>query len=210
VSATGVGRTEVIRETDVDPALAKERYRQFKEQVYGSLQVIKEKFHFHFVNADGPIKDVQRRILQELRYQSAMELDDDTYDRIRTIPTASEIVQNARHKLVNRLESYQHGHADLFQKVVATVRQEFMPIISRQALSGRAIIRSENPLFVSHPQCIDMALDLLTERGFIVVLDLRKEPQPDSIADGKVVFKERKVFEFQIEFERPAIRRGQH
>ncbi len=39
-----------------------------------------------------------------------------------------------------------------------------MHIIRRQALSGRAIIRSQNAIFSEHG-AIDMALDLLSERG---------------------------------------------
>ncbi|MES1916862.1 MAG: hypothetical protein MHM6MM_008643 [Cercozoa sp. M6MM] len=81
-----------------------------------------------------------------------------------------------------------------------------MPIIARQALSGKAIVRSEDELF-SEPDVIDMALDVLTERGFRVVLDLKKRKLLSHIDENSdVSFKEQRVYEFQIEFPRPKIR----
>ena len=43
-----------MRETDLSPSLAAERYRQFKEQVYESLKLVKSSFHFHFINGQHP------------------------------------------------------------------------------------------------------------------------------------------------------------
>ena len=38
VAATGIGEMKPVRETDLNPALAEERYRVFKQQVYESLK----------------------------------------------------------------------------------------------------------------------------------------------------------------------------
>lgn len=38
--------------------LAAHRYKVFKEQVYAALQSIKDRFHFHFIPADGTMDEV--------------------------------------------------------------------------------------------------------------------------------------------------------
>ncbi len=60
---------------------------------------------------------------------------------------------------------------------MAILKDEFLEIIHRQALSGKAIIRSENPVF-RQAGALAMALDLLSERGFTVVLDVQKRRLP--------------------------------
>ena len=136
-----------LRPTDVDAELAGERYRQFTEQVYDSLKLIKEKFHFHFINAEGSREEVKERIKKELIYQSNMELEDDTFEAIRVVPLASDIIIHARHELVRRLDLYQSRYPGLFSEVIYVVTTEFMDIIRRQALAGKAVIRSDNVLF---------------------------------------------------------------
>ena len=209
VAATGVGELKPVRETDLISSLAEERYRIFKQQVYESLKYVKEKFHFHFINAEGAPTEVQARILKELRYQSSMELGDETFERLRKIPLASEIILNARYELVRRLDNYKARYADLFDAVIAVIMSEFLHIVRRQALSGRAIIRSNNTVF-NEKIAVDMALDLLTERGYTVVLDIKKKQQPARVdpATGDIQLREVRVFEFQIDFARPSIRRG--
>lgn len=98
-----MGRLQSIRPTDVDAELAGERYRQFTDQVYDSLKLIKEKFHFHFINAEGSREEVKERIKKELIYQSDMELGDDTFEAIRVVPLASDIILHARHELGMRM-----------------------------------------------------------------------------------------------------------
>jgi hypothetical protein len=49
VQLSGVGEMKPVRETDLSPTLAAERYRQFKDQVYESLRVVREVFHFTFI-----------------------------------------------------------------------------------------------------------------------------------------------------------------
>ena len=43
------------RPTDHDESLARRRYRVFKEQTWEALQSLKEIFHYHFINAQGPV-----------------------------------------------------------------------------------------------------------------------------------------------------------
>jgi adenylate kinase len=54
----------------------------FKEQTWDALQELKEIFHYHFVNAQGSFAEVEKNILHELEYQSTLELDPRTVDRL--------------------------------------------------------------------------------------------------------------------------------
>ena len=62
------------------------RYRVFKEQTWDALQALKEIFHYHFINAQGPLDEVEQNIVRELEYQSTLELDPRTFDRLRRHP----------------------------------------------------------------------------------------------------------------------------
>ncbi len=99
-----MGELEVARPTDLDAALARKRYIEFKEHVFASLAIVKEKFHFHFVDAGGTKEQVKKSIRKELAYQSAMELSSDTFSILRRFPLSSEIIRNARHQMVARLD----------------------------------------------------------------------------------------------------------
>ena len=119
-----------------------------------------------------------------------MELGDETFERVRIIPLASEVILNARYELIKRLDNYQLRQDILFDQVIRVILNEFVHIIKRQALSGRAIIRSNNPVF-NEKVAINMALDLLTERGYTVVLDVKKKQKPEHIdlKTGEVIIK---------------------
>ena len=57
--------------------------------------------------ARPPIPEVQANIVRELEYQSSLELDPRTFDRLRRLPLASDIVKHARQDLVRRLDGYE-------------------------------------------------------------------------------------------------------
>ena len=160
--------------------------------------------------AEGTPAEVQERIIAELSYQSSMELADETFEKVRRIPLASEVILAARHDLVRRLDHYRSKQSELFDRVITVITNEFLHIIRRQALSGRAIIRSDNALFANEPSAIDMALDLLSERGYTTTLDYNKIQTPARVdlQTGKISNTTTKLFEFTIEFPKPTIRRG--
>jgi len=95
-----------VRKTDLTADAARNRYRVFKERTYEPLQSLRDIFHYHFINAQGSLAEVQARIIKELQYQSSLELSEETYDLISPIPLASQIVQHARQDLVRRLDDY--------------------------------------------------------------------------------------------------------
>lgn len=99
-----------------------------------------------------------------------------------------------------------------------------------QALAGRAIIRSTNTVFLD-PTALDIALDAARKgacsfvrvsflvsflphpakqiRGFVVVLDYQRALCPKAWTPNRdIKVSEHKVFQFEIEFPKPTIRRG--
>ena len=52
--------------------MVRRRYQVFKEQTWTALTSLRQLYHYHFVNAEGPIEEVQANILAELRYQSSL------------------------------------------------------------------------------------------------------------------------------------------
>ncbi len=209
VRQSGVGELEEERNTDFDPELARNRYRTFKEKTYDALVSLKQIFHYHFINAQAPIEVVQQNIIRELAYQSSLELDPRTYDTLRHIPLADEIVREARQELVNRLDGYQVEHPQLLKSVVDFIQSKMMPIIKRYAVSGRAMINTEEKLFTD-PVAITILIDIFSERGFRASVDIHRQEVPErfDLATGKIETREKKVYRMMILFEGSKIRRG--
>ncbi len=209
VTRTGVGHLHEDRPTDHDEALAQRRYRVFKEQTWDALQSLKEIFHYHFINAQGTIAEVEQNILRELEYQSTLELDPRTVDRLRGLPVASEIVVHARQELVKRLDSYEFGQPELFAQVVTFITRKVMPIVLRHSISGVAHINTEEPL-LTDPTALAMLIDIFSERGYHAVVDVHKIEVPEKVdlATGLITCRVKKVFRVEILFQGSEIRRG--
>lgn len=209
VRRTGVGELQEERATDYDTGLAQRRYRVFKEQTWEALQSLKEIFHYHFVNAQGDLREVEKNILGELQYQSTLELDSRTHDILRVIPVASEIIVHARQEMVKRLDAYAVEHADLFAKVVTFIDKKIVPIVLRHAISGVALVNTEEPL-LDDPLSLAMLIDIFSERGFHAVVDIHRIEIPEKfdIATGCIKCRVKKVFRIQIRFQGSEIRRG--
>ena len=209
VHRTGLGELLEDRATDQDPEAARRRYSVFKEQTYDALQSLRETFHYHFVNAQGTIEEVHENIIKELQYQSSLELDPRTYDRLRNLPIASEIIVHARQDLVRRLDSYEFEHSELFERVVHRIDKKFMPLVLRHALTGRAYVNSEAGLF-EDPLALAMLVDVFSERGYHAVVDIHRQEIPESVdlKTGGIACRTKKVFRFQIHFRGSEIRRG--
>jgi len=209
VRQSGVGDLLEERATDFDPELARNRYRTFKEKTYDALVSLKQIFHYHFINAQASMETVQRNIIRELEYQSSLELDPRTYDTLRHIPLADEIVKNARQELVNRLDGYQVQHPELLQAVVEFIQEKMMPIIKRYAVSGRAMINSEDPLF-ENPVALAILIDIFSERGFRATVDIHnlEIPQRFDATTGMIETRWKRVYRVTVLFSGSTIRRG--
>ena len=209
VRESGVGEIEELRPTDLDPEAALNRYRTFKEKTYGALKDLREIFFYHFINAHGTIEAVRQRIDDELRYQGSLELDEATYDRISSIPVALTISKHARQDLVDRLDAYVDRQEPLFEKVVALIKSDFMPIIERHAISGSAVINTEDSV-LHDPDALGMLIDIFSERGYHAIVDLNREEIPDSIDPKTFKIKTRikLIFRVRVQFKGSDIRRG--
>jgi adenylate kinase len=209
VRRTGVGELLELRPTDVDEGLARNRYRTFKELTYEALTSLRRHFHYHFINADAPLADVEKSINAEFQYQSSLELGQATFDIIHGIPLVSELTLYARQELVRRLDAYEHAFAPLFKEVAAFIEAQVVPIIVRHALAGRCVAKTESALFAD-PTPVEMVLDILAERGYHAVYQEYRTPVPQSIdlQTGAVTCRDRTEHTFEIRFNPPEIRRG--
>jgi len=209
VQETGVGELWVQRATDTSEESARYRYQVFKEQTWDALNSLKELYHYHFINAEGTIEEVENNILNELKYQSSLELEPRTHDRLRPLPLAEEITLHGRQELVKRLDSYELEHTELFDAIVQMIRARFMPIIKRHALSGRAHVNAEDPIF-DNPLAIAILIDIFSERGFHAVVDkhIREVPERVDLETGRIYNGVKFIYRIQIRFKGSEIRRG--
>jgi adenylate kinase len=209
VRRTGIGELLEERATDYDESLAQRRYRVFKEQTWAALQSLKEIYYYHFINAQGPLHEVEQNILKELQYQSSLELDPRTYDRLRSLPVASQIVVHARQDLVKRLDGYEFEHPELFAQVVSFIDKKMMPIVLRHAISGVSLINTEDAV-LTDPLALAMVIDIFSERGYHAVVDLHRIEVPEKVdlKTGLISCRVKKVFRIQIRFQGSEIRRG--
>ncbi len=209
VRTTGRGDLREERATDLDESLAARRYRVFKEQTWEALLSLKDLFHYHLINAQGTFAEVEDNILKELEYQSSLELDPRTFEQLRSLPLASEIVVHARQELVKRLDGYALTQPDLFSRVIQLIDKKMMPIILRHALSGHSNINSEDPV-LHETDALAMLIDIFSERGYHAVVDIHRIEIPESmdLATGRITCRVKKVYRSIIRFKGSEIRRG--
>ncbi len=209
VIRSGVGEMMEDRPTDHDEGLARRRYRVFKDQTWDALQSLKETFHYHFINAHGTLHEVEQNILKELNYHSTLELDPRTVDRLRHVPVANEIIVHARQELVKRLDSYEFGQPELFGQVVSFIAKKILPIVQRHAISGAALVNTEE-LLLDDPTALAMLIDVFSERGFHAVVDIHRIEVPEKFdaVTGLITCRIKKVFRIQVRFQGSEIRRG--
>ena len=108
---------------------------------------------------------------------------------------------------MKRLDEYTANAPELVTDVVNLIQSDFVKILQQQALQGKAIIRSVSPL-LAKPMALDILLDIMSERGFSIVLDYQKPVTARSFdaESGKFVLAQDRLWEFQISWPRPAIR----
>lgn len=207
VRETGIGKLLEERATDMSDEAAKKRYKFFRDSIYESVKLLQQKFDYNFIDASGDIAQVAKNVIAEFAYQSSVELGKETFDLITQVPPAEDIILHARQQLVKRLDGYQMRHHELFKEVLKIIQDEFLHIMKRQALSGVAIIRSENEIF-NDPLALNMVLDVLTERGYHVILDYERKLIPTKLdpTTYEIICTPKRLFHFEIQFSRPKIR----
>jgi adenylate kinase len=209
VRATGLGKLLEERVTDFDPELCRNRYKVFKETTFDALQSLRKLFHFHFIDAEGNLREVQQNIIREFTYQSSLELSHEVFDLIRHIPEASQLARHARQELVERLERYQEEHKPLFERVVKFVEEKMIPIIRTHAISGHSRINSEDDLF-DDPIALRIMIDVFSERGFHASVDIHRMDVPVRVNPDtwEIICRTKRVYRIEIRYQPSEIRRG--
>ncbi len=209
VRATGVGKLAEERLTDTDPELCRNRYKTFKDTTYDALQSLRQIFHFHFIDAEGDLQEVQENILKEFTYQSSLELSHDVYELIRNIPVASQLALHARQELVERLEMYEEQHKTLFQSVVKLIEVKMIPIIRAHAISGHVRINFEEEI-LDDPLALRIMIDVFSERGYHASVDIHRMDVPVRVNPDtwEIISRTKKVYRIEIRYQPSDIRRG--
>lgn len=209
VRETGVGKLLEERVTDVDPDLCRNRYRTFKDTTFEALQSLRQIFHFHFIDAEDDLPEVQKNILQEFTYQSSLELSPEVFELIRNIPIADQLALHARQELVERLERYEEENKPLFERVVKLVESKMIPVIRAHAITGHARINSEDEL-LDDPLALRIMIDVFSERGFHASVDINRMYVPERINPDtwEILNRTKKVYRIEIRYQPSDIRRG--
>jgi len=211
VREMGSGSIMDVRPTDLDEHLVRKRYQIFRDH-RDTLMKLRDRFQFAIIDAEDSLANVQERILDEFKYQSAQELQPVTYDLIAGVPLADRIRENARPKLVARLDSYARFHKDMFQGAVDMVVQQFIPLIHSGVFAGSARVvmselrdsRWENSLFIA------MCVDILSERGYRCMYNQRdlKIPSRVDLATGEIHVRIEREHHFVFRFPSAHLQRG--
>ena len=98
---------------------------------------------------------------------------------------------------------------DAGNRMVELIRHKFIPIITRHAISGRAHVNSEDPIF-DEPLGISMLIDIFSERGFHAIVDkhIHEVPERIDLATGQIHSRTKFIYRIQIHFKASKIRRG--
>ncbi|CAM0137228.1 hypothetical protein VKS41_008808 [Umbelopsis sp. WA50703] len=200
VRRSGQGVLWEERVTDFDETLIRSRYAIFKAH-YGALLKLSKIFPFHLINAVGNINEVMQIILKEFEYQSSLELESDTYDAISHIPLANKIGVHARQELISRLEHYQMQEPVMLQNAIQWLDSEVIPQVTRHAISGAAMIRTEDRA-LSNGHFVDMVMDVLSERGYHVSFESRTTHIPCKVdmTSGDITLEHREVYVLNVHF----------
>jgi len=209
VMATGIGKLLEDRVTDLDEDLCRKRYQTFKDTTFDALQSLRKLFHFHFIDAEGPLREVQQNILHEFKYQSSLELSQQVYELIRNIPLASQLALHARQELVERLETYAEEHKPLFERVLRFVEAKMIPIIRAHSISGHARINSEDEA-LDDPLALRMMIDIFSERGYHATVDIHRMEVPVRVdpETWEILCRTKKVYRIEIRYQPSDIQRG--
>ena len=84
-----------------------------------------------------------------------------------------------------------------------------MPVIYSHAISGRAILNSDDSHW-DDPLTLTMLIDIFSERGYHAVIGQHTQEIPTrfNLETGEITTRSRKVYTFRIHFKGSEIRRG--
>ncbi len=107
------------------------------------------------------------------------------------------------------MDSYELENRKLFHDVIRLIADRFMPIVTRHAIPGLAVVNSEDTLFDA-PLALAMVIDIFADRGYRAVANVIRADIPKSVdlKTGRIVCSTKKIYRFQIQFAGCEIRRG--
>jgi adenylate kinase len=93
--------------------------------------------------------------------------------------------------------------------VTQFIESKIIPIVIRHAISGVALINTENPV-LDDPAALAMLIDVFSERGYHAVVDIHRVDVPErfDLKTGEIQCRIKKVYRIQIRFQGSEIRRG--
>jgi adenylate kinase len=93
--------------------------------------------------------------------------------------------------------------------VVGFIDKKVVPIVIRHAISGTALVNTEETL-LDNPISLAMLIDIFSERGFHATVDLHRIEVPEcfDLKTGQIKCRTKKVYRIQIRFRGSEIRRG--
>lgn len=203
VMDAGGGQLHEERSTDVSADKASKRYQIFRSHYSATLR-LKQFFPFHLIDAMGSLHETQEQISQELRYQSSLDLSEETYSAVRHLPLARELQRLARQQLVTRLETYNCGASKTaFRSIISLLETEALPLLRQGGLSGRAEWSSSDSIFSLNPDAVAMVVDILSDRGFLAsyARDSVIVPVRFDTTTGRIESEARPLHRFTIRFE---------
>ena len=74
IKKTGQGVLKEVRPTDLDPDVARQRYRIFMKETYEALLTLREKLPFVTIDASGSLREVKDRVLAAVKQ---LRIDED-------------------------------------------------------------------------------------------------------------------------------------
>jgi adenylate kinase len=107
------------------------------------------------------------------------------------------------------MDTYQLEYREMFHDVIRLIEDRFMPIVTRHAIPGLAVVNSEDAVF-EDPLALAMVIDIFAERGYRAVVNVNRAEVPKSVdlRTGRITCATKKIFRFQIHFAGSEIRRG--
>lgn len=207
VMDAGAGDLLEQRVTDTSIDTCKKRYNIFRQHYTATLR-LKQFFPFHLIDSMGSLSETQDAITTELRYQSSLDLSFSTYQAIRHLPVAKDLVQLARQKLVHRLNAHSEKHPHVFQRVIDVITAEIMPLLRESGMSGSVEYISNLRLLNDHPQAAQILIDILTDRGFKASHSAEVSQVPISVDLSTGLIKTRKDIKhrFSISWDSQSVR----
>ena len=96
----------------------------------------------------------------------------------------------------------QVNYHELFQGVISVLHRIFVPKLRMCASAGISVIETNDDLFIEHPMSVEMAVHILSERGYSVSVRARAAEVPHSVdlVTGLIRTQPRRWHEFTVTF----------